>query len=136
MPLCHGAGGLAGQYFFGARTGGTNIIEGVLEIVLGLFLAASIASLFTAFPSAIIGSMMLLVGVQMVKFAKDVRLNLDLIPLAVTVAVSVPTNMAFGFAAGILSNTVLRLIKRRFSTASRGKTGLKDEHDRKEEDEK
>jgi len=24
MPLCHGAGGLAGQYYFGARTGGTN----------------------------------------------------------------------------------------------------------------
>ncbi|MFP3976007.1 MAG: putative sulfate/molybdate transporter [Dehalococcoidia bacterium] len=23
MPMCHGAGGLAGQYYFGARTGGT-----------------------------------------------------------------------------------------------------------------
>jgi len=27
MPTCHGAGGLAGQYYFGARTGGTNIID-------------------------------------------------------------------------------------------------------------
>jgi len=26
MPLCHGAGGLAGQYYFGARTGGANIL--------------------------------------------------------------------------------------------------------------
>jgi hypothetical protein len=36
MPMCHGAGGLAGQYYFGARTGGTNIIEGVIEIVWAL----------------------------------------------------------------------------------------------------
>src|SRR5690606_2786425 len=26
MPVCHGAGGLAGQHYFGARTGGTPII--------------------------------------------------------------------------------------------------------------
>jgi len=37
MPTCHGAGGLAGQYYFGARTGGTNIIEGLIEIAMGLF---------------------------------------------------------------------------------------------------
>ncbi|HOO45203.1 MAG TPA: putative sulfate/molybdate transporter, partial [Deltaproteobacteria bacterium] len=35
MPMCHGAGGLAGQYYFGARTGGANIIEGTIEILLG-----------------------------------------------------------------------------------------------------
>jgi hypothetical protein len=28
IPLCHGAGGLAGQYYFGARNGGANIFEG------------------------------------------------------------------------------------------------------------
>ncbi|MDO8840806.1 putative sulfate/molybdate transporter, partial [Methanocalculus sp.] len=30
FPMCHGAGGLAAQYRFGARTGGANIIAGVL----------------------------------------------------------------------------------------------------------
>ena len=55
MPLCHGAGGLAGQYYFGARTGGANIIEGLIEIAMGLFLAGSIAGLFSVFPVAIIG---------------------------------------------------------------------------------
>ncbi len=57
MPMCHGAGGLAGQYYFGARTGGTNLIEGAIEISLGLFFAASVAGLFAVFPSAIIGAM-------------------------------------------------------------------------------
>ena len=112
MPLCHGAGGLAGQYYFGARTGGTNILEGVIEISLGLFLAGSIASLFTAFPSAIIGAMMLLVGVEMVKFAGDIRFNLDLIPMAAAVGVSVSSNMAFGFAAGMAAHYLLQGIRR------------------------
>ncbi|GAP12579.1 sulfate permease [Longilinea arvoryzae] len=60
MPMCHGAGGLAGQYYYGARTAGANILEGTIEILLGLFFAASVAGLFAVFPSAIIGAMMLL----------------------------------------------------------------------------
>ena len=101
MPLCHGAGGLAGQYYFGARTGGTNLIEGVIEIALGLFLAGGIASLFLAFPRAIVGAMMLLVGIELFKFARDLRLDRGLTPVAVTVAGSVAVNMAVGFAAGL-----------------------------------
>jgi len=102
MPLCHGAGGLAGQYYFGARTGGANIIEGVIEISLGLFLASSIAGLFALFPTAIIGAMMFMVGIELTKFAKDIRLNEDLIPMGVTLVVSLVTNMAYGFLAGLI----------------------------------
>jgi len=46
----HGAGRLAGQYYFAARTGRTNLMEGTIEIVLGLFFASSTAELFGAFP--------------------------------------------------------------------------------------
>jgi predicted benzoate:H+ symporter BenE len=101
MPMCHGSGGLAGQYYFGARTGGTNLIEGAIEISLGLFFAAAIAGLFSAFPEAIIGAMMLLVGIELTKFVRDVRPGRDLIPLLVTVAVSLSSNMAVGFLAGL-----------------------------------
>ena len=45
MPMCHGAGGLAGQYYFGARTGGTPILEGLIEVAIGLFLSRSIANI-------------------------------------------------------------------------------------------
>ncbi len=107
MPLCHGAGGLAGQYYFGARTGGTNLIEGAIEIALGLLLAGSIASIFAAFPLAIVGAMMLLVGVEMVKFARDLRFNLHLVPVAVTLAGSLVANMAVGFAAGRVAHYLL-----------------------------
>jgi predicted benzoate:H+ symporter BenE len=113
MPLCHGAGGLAGQYYFGARTGGANIIEGLIEITLGLFLATSIARLFTVFPTAIIGAMMLLVGIELTKFAKDIRPNKDLIPMGATLLVSLVTNMAYGFLVGLLVYRLIRFIFRK-----------------------
>jgi len=113
MPMCHGAGGLAGQYYFGARTGGTNIIEGVIEIGLGLFLATSIAGLFSIFPLSIIGAMMFLVGIELTKFAKDIRLNKDLVPMGATLIISLFTNMAYGFLTGLVVYNVIRFIFRR-----------------------
>ncbi len=110
MPLCHGAGGLAGQYYFGARTGGANILEGIIEIALGLLLAGSIASLFAAFPLSILGAMMLMVGIEMVKFSKDLRFDRNLIPVVATLAGSLLVNMAVGFAAGILTHYLLAKI--------------------------
>ncbi len=113
MPLCHGAGGLAGQYYFGARTGGTNIMEGLIEISMGLFLASSIAGLFAFFPTAIIGAMMFLVGIELTKFAKDIRWSKDLIPMAATLIVSLAFNMAFGFLVGVLVYHLTRFIFRK-----------------------
>ena len=122
MPLCHGAGGLAGQYYFGARTGGANVIEGLLEILAGLFLAASLAQLLAAFPVAIIGAMLLLVGVELAKFATDVRLKVDLAVLAITVVVSVIGNMALGFVVGVSVHYLIQLVSRRLRPdALRGK---------------
>ena len=59
IPLCHGSGGLAAQYAFGARTGGSMIFEGIIEIILGLFFSQTLFVLFTEFPKAILGAMLL-----------------------------------------------------------------------------
>ncbi len=112
MPMCHGAGGLAGQYYFGARTGGTNIIEGVIELGLGLFFAASVTGLFASFPKPVIGAMLLLVGLELVKFAQDVRGRSNMLSLAMTVSLSLATNMAIGFIGGILAHLALTYRKR------------------------
>jgi MFS superfamily sulfate permease-like transporter len=109
MPMCHGAGGLAGQYYFGARTGGANIIEGLVEISLGLFFSQAIVGLFKSFPTSIIGAMMLMVGVNLAKYALELR-GKDIVVAGVTTVVSIIWNMAFGFIAGFL---VYFFIKRR-----------------------
>lgn len=102
MPMCHGAGGLAGQYYFGARTGGANVIEGVLEIGLGLLLGGSIVVLFSSFPLAIVGAMMLLVGIELAKFAREMAWSWQLWPMVATVLASLWSNMAYGYLAGML----------------------------------
>ena len=107
MPMCHGAGGLAGQYYFGARTGGTNIIEGIIEISLGLFLVSSISSLFSLFPQSIIGAMLLLVGIELTKFVRNLRLH-EMPIMALTVVVSLLTNMAIGFVVAVGVYHILR----------------------------
>lgn len=107
MPMCHGAGGLAGQYHFGARTGGTNIIEGIMWIGLGLFLASSIADLFALFPKSIIGAMMLLVGIELTKFVRDIKLQETPI-MAVTAGLALAVNMGVGFAAAVGVYHILR----------------------------
>jgi len=119
MPLCHGAGGLAGQYFFGARTGGANILEGLIEISLGLFFASSIAYIFASFPMAIIGAMMLMIGVEMIKFARDIPLKKGFSVMAVTVALSLLTNMAVGFLAGVVYSYCLNTLLKKFKLAEK-----------------
>ncbi len=101
IPMCHGAGGLAGKHFFGARSGGTNIIEGTTQIVLGLFFAAGIAAIFTAFPLAILGAMLFLVGVELIKFGKDLGFDERLLTALITVLGSILFNMGVGFLLGL-----------------------------------
>ena len=107
MSMCHGAGGLAGQYYFGARTGGTNIMEGIIEISLGLFLAGSIGTLFAIFPKSIIGAMMFLAGLQLTKFARDIKKQ-EIAIITVTVVLSLLTNMAIGFVVAVITYHALR----------------------------
>lgn len=113
MPMCHGAGGLVGQYFYGARTAGANVIEGALEMTLGLFFAGSIAALFGAFPQPIVGAMMFMVGLELIKFARHLRVGPDLIALAATVVVALLTNMAVGFLAGIVVHRLVTYVAER-----------------------
>jgi len=112
MPMCHGAGGLAGQYYFGARTGGASILEGLIEVFLGLFLSKSVANLLKAFPMPLVGGMMLLVGIELGRVVVKLR-GWKLWLALVTAAVSVVTNMALGFGAGLAVAHLVRELKHR-----------------------
>lgn len=56
--------------------------------------------------------MMLLVGIELTKFARKMRLNKDLIPLGATVVVSLATNMAFGFLIGLVVYHLTKFVVR------------------------
>src|SRR5437899_5309277 len=65
VPMCHGAGGMAGHVRFGARTGGALVILGMLVLVAGLFFADSIGTLFKLFPPALLGVILMFGGLEL-----------------------------------------------------------------------
>ena len=65
IPMCHGAGGMAGHIRFGAKTGGALVILGSLVLFVGLFLADSVSTLFTCFPPVILGVILLFGGLEL-----------------------------------------------------------------------
>jgi Molybdate transporter of MFS superfamily len=65
IPMCHGAGGMAGHIRFGAKTGGSLVILGTLVLFVGLFLADSVATLFKVFPPVILGVILLFGGLEL-----------------------------------------------------------------------
>jgi MFS superfamily sulfate permease-like transporter len=111
FPMCHGAGGLAGQYLFGARTGGANIIEGSIEISLGLFLSKSILNLFSVFPMSIVGAMLFYVSYELAKLARDIKAKSEIFVMLLTTLISIVSNMAIGFIAGILVFNIIKKLK-------------------------
>jgi len=78
MPVCHGSGGLAGQYRFGARSGASIIILGAIKLILGLFVGEAIVPLLQQFPKCLLGIMVLAAGVELAKVGQSVSDTTDL----------------------------------------------------------
>jgi len=112
MPMCHGAGGLAAQYYFGARTGGTPILEGLIEVAVGLFLSRSVADVMSVFPMALVGGMLSLVAIQLGGAVVKLR-GWSLAMALVTAFVSFVTNIGVGFVAGLGLSHLVRLLRHR-----------------------
>ena len=58
MPSCHGAGGLAAHFHFGARTGGAVCFLGAWKILLGILFGSSLLELLANFPEPVLGVML------------------------------------------------------------------------------
>ena len=116
IPLCHGSGGLASQYAFGARTGGSMILEGLLEIFLGLFLSDTLFLIFTAFPEAILGAMLIYTAFLLAKISfKDY--SLKTVPIIITSAVlCLIFNITVGFVVGLVLYYIFKLIEKKLNT--------------------
>jgi Molybdate transporter of MFS superfamily len=72
VPMCHGAGGMAGHVRFGARTGGALVILCAVLLVIAIFFGSSVAVLLRLFPPPILGVILFLTGAQLALGACDV----------------------------------------------------------------
>jgi MFS superfamily sulfate permease-like transporter len=72
VPMCHGAGGMAGHIAFGARTGGALILLGTLLLFLALFLSPSVGLFFKMVPPEVLGVILFLAGAQLALGSCDI----------------------------------------------------------------
>ena len=102
VPMCHGAGGMAGHIRFGARTGGALVILGVIVLFTGLFLSDSVSLIFQVFPRSILGVILFFAGVELALVVKDVKLKKENLFVLLITAGTAMWNMGVAYLAGLL----------------------------------
>ena len=108
MPLCHGAGGLAAHYRFGARSAGSNLIIGAIFIIFTILFGNRILTLFNLIPMAILGVLLLFAGSQLALTILDVTQRKELFVVVAILGITLASNLAAGFLAGIALAYLLR----------------------------
>ena len=101
VPMCHGAGGMAGHVAFGARTGGAPIILGSILLCLALFFSASIRALFDVFEQPVLGVILFLAGAQLALGSCDFSKNKGERFITLTTTAFAMWNVGLAFLAGL-----------------------------------
>jgi MFS superfamily sulfate permease-like transporter len=102
VPMCRGAGGMAGHIRFGARTGGALVILGALLMVGALFFADSVATVFRLFPLPVLGVILFFGGIELaVGINGDTFSRSERTVLVVTAGIAL-WNMGVAYLAGLL----------------------------------
>jgi len=101
VPLCHGAGGMAGHVRFGARTGGALVILGVIVTLTGLFLSDSVTLLFGMIPRAVLGVILFFTGLELASTMRDIGTKKDDVYVMLLTAGIAIVNVGVAFLAGV-----------------------------------
>ncbi len=115
MPACHGCGGLAGHYAFGARTGGSVLIYGAFYVTVGLFLSGPLDEVLKVFPQPILGVVLLFEALTLLILVRDqafVSRDLLIALLVGVIALTVPQ----GFVVGLVIGTIIYYGFKRFGS--------------------
>jgi len=102
IPLCHGAGGMAGHVRFGARTGGSLVMLGGIMLLLALFFSQSVGLLFQIFPKAVLGVILFFAGAELAISTRDIGNRKEDFYVMLVVAGFAMWNMGAAFLAGVI----------------------------------
>ena len=109
MPMCHGAGGLAAHYRFGARTVGSNLMIGSIFVALAVFLGSGSLAVIYPLPLSVLGILLLFAGSQLALTIMDLQNRKDLFVVILMLGITLATNLAAGFLVGIGVAWVLKI---------------------------
>ena len=103
IPMCHGAGGLAAHYRFGARTAGSNAIIGGIFVLLALVFGENIVAVLRLLPFSLLGVLLVFAGLQLALMIQDLRDRKDLFVALLMLGIALATNLGVAFIAGIIA---------------------------------
>jgi SulP family sulfate permease len=102
IPMCHGAGGLAAHYRFGARTAGANLIIGGIFVSLALIFGENMVAILNLFPFSLLGVLLVFAGLQLAIMIQDVEDRKDLFVVLLMLGIALASNLAVAFIAGLI----------------------------------
>jgi hypothetical protein len=102
FPMCHGSGGIAGKYAFGARTAGANVILGIGYAGLAVLAVGLVA----AFPTAMLGVILALVALQL--GWTSVNETESYLAVVAVGALGLLVNLAAAFVVGVCLSALSR----------------------------
>ncbi len=108
MPMCHGAGGLAAHYRFGARTAGSNLIIGVVFAFMAVLLGRHIIDVLHLLPMSILGVLLVFAGSQLALTVMDLNTRKEYFTATLILGITLASNLAAGFIAGLVVAHLLK----------------------------
>ncbi len=100
MPMCHGTGGLAGQYRFGARTGGSVVMLGMAKMLLAVLVGSCLLTWLQGYPQSVLGILLLFSGLELAMVCRDQTSRVDFFVMALTAGACMALDAAAGFVVG------------------------------------
>ena len=106
IPVCHGSGGMAGHYAFGARTGGSVIIYGLFWFAAALLASADARALLALFPGPILGVLLAVEAVTLLSLVREVSGDPKGLLLALLLAL-IASSVPYGYAVALVGGTIV-----------------------------
>lgn len=112
LPMCHGSGGLTAHYRTGARTPVATSLIGLVLIAVALLFGQSALEVRGLMPYAVLGALLIYVGVQHLQLGLKVtsRPHLVVVGLVGLVVLMPFGNMAVGAGAGLAAYWLARWV--------------------------
>ena len=102
IPMCHGAGGLAAMYRFGARTAGANLMIGGIFIALALTFGRNALPILNLLPLSVLGVLLVFAGAQLALMVQDLTERKDLFVTLLMLGITLTVNLAVAFICGVI----------------------------------
>jgi len=103
FPMCHGAGGLAGQYRYGARTGGANVYTGLIFIFLALFFSSP--QILSIIAIGVLGALLVFVGIEMARHSLKTE---SIVVTGIIGVLALVSSLTIAFIVGMICAYIIR----------------------------